>query len=442
MQDSIQIFWYPFFRFCHILSMSPKQKMQRAKQASRSIALLSSEEKNTLLLSVANLLEENIQEILLENAKDMTLQEQNSMNDRLLLTPERIKNMANEVRSVANLPDPVGEILDTRRHANGLEIERIRVPLGVVGMIYESRPNVTIDAAVLCLKAGNAVVLKGGKEAIHSNRALANTVRQALEAHGYSPEAVQFLDPPTRNATAQMLSAREFLDVLIPRGGKGLIEFVLQNATVPVLETGASVVHTYVDASADISSALTIVVNEKIRRVSVCNALDTLLLHHNVAEDFLPLLSDVFQMLSAEQGVPLVRIFADSVSRKIFQKEQYPALFSASSKTYATEWLDYAMNIRLVSGLDEALEHIRTYSLGHSESVCAEDRLVSERFLREVDSACVYHNASTCFSDGAEFGLGAEIGISTQKLHARGPFALEALTSTKWIIRGSGQIRN
>lgn len=424
-----------------IISMSHKQQLQNAKKASRSVALLSSEEKNTLLLSVANLLEESVEEILVENAKDMAAQEEGAMNDRLLLTPERIVNMAQEVRSVADLPDPVGEVVDTRTRPNNLEIERIRVPLGVVGMIYESRPNVTLDAAVLCLKAGNAVVLKGGKEAVHSSRILANIVRKALKAHGRSPEAVQFLDPPTRSVTAELLSARGLVDVIIPRGGKGLIEFVLENAKVPVLETGASVVHTYVDVSANIPSALDIVMNEKIRRVSVCNALDTLLLHEGIAEFFLPLLSEQFQILSKEKGIPLVHLFVDEASHRILKSTGYSHLSFAAPKTYATEWLDYVMNIRLVLGLDEALEHIREYSLGHSESVCAEDQVVSERFLREVDSACVYHNASTCFSDGAEFGLGAEIGISTQKLHARGPFALEALTSTKWVIRGNGQVR-
>lgn len=412
-----------------------------AKNASTNLALLSTEQKNTLLLAFADALENHADEIVLENKKDIEAAPEGPMVDRLLLTKERVEAIANDVRNVASLEDEVGKIVSETERPNGLLISRIRVPLGVVGIIYESRPNVTVDAAVLALKSGNAVVLKGGKEAIHSNRAFVQVMKAVLKGQGVSSDAIQFLDTTGREATAEMLTARGLVDVVIPRGGKGLIRFVVENAKVPVIETGASVVHTFVDKDVDIDLAVDIILNEKTRRVSVCNALDTILLHKDVANVFLKKLGDSLVEFSKESSTPLVKIHAkETVLSKI---SDYPseAKIALAKEDYETEWLDYEISIRIVADIDEALEHIRTYSLGHSESICSTNSEHIETFLNQVDAACVYANASTCFSDGAQFGLGAEIGISTQKVHVRGPFALEGLTTKKWIIRGNGQTR-
>lgn len=406
-----------------------------AKKASRSLLSLSSEEKNEMICVLASALEENISKIVEENKKDITLAESSglgSLLDRLLLNEDRIKNIAEEVRNVANLQDEVGRILEERTRPNGLHIQQVRVPFGVVGIIYESRPNVTVDAAVLALKSGNAVVLKGGKESRNSNRILVTVLRNALQKSGFSPDLIQFLDTDDRSATAEMLSARGQIDLLIPRGGRGLIDFVRQNARIPVIETGASVVHTFVDESADFAMASSILMNEKMRRTSVCNALDTALIHQDIANDFLPFL--------AKQIPQELEIHADEKSFSLLQNASLSLLFLAP-EDFSTEWLDAKMSLCVVSDLDAALDHIRRFSLGHSESIVTENTKNAERFLREVDSACVYWNASTAFSDGAQFGLGAEIGISTQKMHARGPFALQGLTTTKWVVRGNGQIR-
>ncbi len=396
-----------------------------AKDASLEVAQLSTTEKNEILLSLSKKLEENIPEILKENAKDIALAEQNNLGDmidRLLLTEERIKGISGEIRNVATLHDFVGEEISQQKMDSGIVVKKIRVPLGVIAMIYESRPNVTIDAGVLAFKSGNAIILKGGKEAEFSNQILAKLFRDVLnefsEISGKNIQnAVQLIEKASREDTAELLKAKGKIDLLIPRGGKGLIKFVSENSLVPVIETGASVVHTFVDESADLEMAKNIVLNEKTRRVSVCNALDTLLIHQKISQKFLEYILP--ELKKAGVGVH----------------------FPTTDEEFSKEWLSYNLSIKEVSGLNEALEHIRKFSLGHSESIVTEDEQNAQKFLKEVDAACVYHNASTAFSDGAQFGLGAEIGISTQKLHARGPFALEALTSVKWVISGKGEVR-
>ncbi len=388
--------------------------LQKTKLSSRKTTLLSTQQKNDILHALAEKLEHNANDITMANAKDLEILGDSPMKDRLLLNLERIQNIAQEVRNVASLPDPVGEILPSPIPLSSFNLQKIRVPFGVVAMIYESRPNVTIDAFSLAFKSGNAVVLKGGREAFHSNTALVKCITEVLEPL-HLEDALCFLGNASREETKELMQAKGLIDVLIPRGGKGLIKAVVENATVPVIETGASVVHTFVDASADFEMAKNNIINEKTRRVSVCNALDTLLIHENIAEAFLPFIKKHLEEAH-------VRIHEKNVD-------------------FSTEWLDYDIAIKVVKNLDEALEHIYKYSLGHSESIITEDPENAERFLNEVDAACVYHNASTAFSDGAQFGLGAEIGISTQKLHARGPFALEGLTTYKWKIRGHGEIR-
>lgn len=390
------------------------------------MAVLTSDEKNNALAVMGDALLANMEAILAVNKEDVARAEsagETVMVDRLLLNEERVRGMVAELRKVIQLDDEIGKIMDTRTHPDGMILERVRVPLGVVGMIYESRPNVTVDATVLCLKSGNAIMLKGGSEALSSNRALVGIMREALAGTAIPVEAVQFLDTSDRAMIGEFLKLKGYLDVIIPRGGKGLIDFVTQNATVPVIETGASVVHTYVDAAADLNMAVDIVVNAKTRRVSICNALDTLLVHATVAEEFL-------KKLGVSPGARSISMAGHSVELRF------------DDAAFGKEFLDYVLAIKVVDSLDEALEHIARYSLKHSEAIVTKDREVAERFLREVDAACVYWNASTQYSDGAQFGLGAEIGISTQKLHVRGPFALEGLTSMKWVIRGNGQVRN
>ncbi|MEI7511758.1 MAG: glutamate-5-semialdehyde dehydrogenase [Candidatus Peregrinibacteria bacterium] len=401
-----------------------------AKAASKKTARLLSLQKTEILLTIAEKLKSSSAEIVAENAKDITEGERKnlgSMLDRLLLTPDRILAMAQDVQKVAHLHDFVGEIIAEETRPNGLGIQKVRVPMGVIAMIYESRPNVTVDAAVLALKSGNAILLKGGKEAAFSNRVLVKIMREVLADYGIE-DAVQLLDNATREDTEALLKAKGKIDLLIPRGGKGLIDFVTQNAQVPVIETGASVVHTFVDASANLEMAKNIIINEKTRRVSVCNALDTLLVHEDIAEKLLPILIPELEKFGVETHC----------NASLRETQNFASL---QEHDFDTEWLDYKMSLRIVKDLDEALDHIEAHSLGHSESIITENPENADRFLREVDSACVYHNSSTAFSDGGEFGLGAEMGISTQKLHARGPFALEALTSTKWVVRGKGQVR-
>lgn len=381
------------------------------KLASRHLASLSTEAINTLLVDMANAVERGTDAILAANAHDLErMDPADPKYDRLRLTAERISGIAADCRNVASLPSPLGRVLSHRTLPNGLDISRISVPFGVIGVIYEARPNVTLDVAALCLKAGSAVVLKGGSDAEESNKAICAVIHNVLFEHGLDPATVTLL-PATREATAELLSAEGLVDLIIPRGSAGLIRYVRENSKVPVIETGAGVVHCYVDKDADMEMAKRIIHNAKCRRVSVCNALDCLLVHR----DLEPRLSE---LLAPMQGQVQFH-YGD----------------------FGREWLSHDLSIRVVSGLDEALAHIRTYGSGHSESIVTANQDTADRFLRDVDAACVYHNAPTSFTDGAQFGLGAEIGISTQKLHARGPMALEEITTSKYIIKGNGQTR-
>ena len=382
------------------------------KMASRNMASLSVEAVNSLLSDLADALEDSTDIILAANASDLARMDASDPRyDRLLLTPERISSIASDCRNVATLPSPLGRVLSHRVLPNGLDVSRVSVPFGVIGVIYEARPNVTLDVTALCLKAGSAVILKGGSDAEESNRAICSVIHNTLFEHGLDPATVTLL-PATREATAELLSAEGLVDLIIPRGSAGLIRYVRENSKIPVIETGAGVVHCYVDKDADIEMARNIVYNAKCRRVSVCNALDCLLVHRSI-EYRLP------EILAPMQDTVNIH-FSD----------------------FGREWLSHDLSIRFVSDVDDALSHIRQYGSGHSESIVTENQSVAERFLREVDAACVYHNAPTSFTDGAQFGLGAEIGISTQKLHARGPMALEEITTSKYVIRGNGQTRS
>lgn len=381
------------------------------KLASRHLASLSTEAINTLLVDMANAVERGTDAILAANAHDLErMDPADPKYDRLRLTAQRISGIAADCRNVASLPSPLGRVLSHRTLPNGLDISRISVPFGVIGVIYEARPNVTLDVAALCLKAGSAVVLKGGSDAEESNKAICAVIHNVLFEHGLDPATVTLL-PATREATAELLSAEGLVDLIIPRGSAGLIRYVRENSKVPVIETGAGVVHCYVDKDADMEMAKRIIHNAKCRRVSVCNALDCLLVHRDLEPRLSELLAPMEGQVQFHYG------------------------------EFGREWLSHDLSIRVVSGLDEALAHIRTYGSGHSESIVTANQDTADRFLREVDAACVYHNAPTSFTDGAQFGLGAEIGISTQKLHARGPMALEEITTSKYVIRGNGQTR-
>jgi glutamate-5-semialdehyde dehydrogenase len=419
----------------------------KAKIISPRLAQLSTPAKNELLARIAEALGKNTSQILKENEKDIKAGKRkgmpDSLLDRLLLTESRIKSMADETRKVAELKDHVGEIIESRMQENELYLKRVRVPIGVVGMIYEARPNVTVDATALCLKSGNAVVLKGGSDALNTNKILVKIIKSALEELS---DAVQLIESTDRKATAELLAQHEFVDVIIPRGSRSLINFVRENSLIPVIETGASVVHTYVHSDADLEKAVKIVMNAKLRRVSICNTLDSLVLHKDIAQKFL----QQFVTFLPVNGYKATRLEfrADARAFSILNNIKQPksdkfkmTLKKAGADDFHTEFLDYILAVKVVNGLDEALEHIAVHSLKHSEAIITEDRKTAERFLAEVDAACVYWNASTQFSDGAQFGLGAEIGISTQKLHVRGPFALEGLTSYKWVIEGDGQVR-
>jgi glutamate-5-semialdehyde dehydrogenase len=416
-------------------------KALAAREAAERMVALGADEKNEALRRIAAELHRATPEILAANARDMEAGRQAGLGsklDRLLLTSERIEAICRELREVIALDDPVGQVIDQRTRPNGLRIARVRAPLGVVGIIYEARPNVTVDATSLCLKSGNAAVLKGGSDALHSNRALVAAIRRALTGGAVPPDAVQLLDSADRAVTAAFLRMRGLIDVIIPRGGQELIRFAIENALVPVIETGASVVHAYVDRAVDAAQAVELILNAKMRRVSICNALDTLLLHREALE---PVGRPLARRL-AEAGPP-VEVRADARALPLFAAELPEGRVKPvdPARDYDTEFLDYVLAVRTVDSLDEALEHIRRHSLKHTEAVFTTDAAVAERFLREVDAACVMHNASTQFTDGNQFGLGAEIGISTQRLHVRGPFALEGLTTMKWIVRGNGQVR-
>jgi glutamate-5-semialdehyde dehydrogenase len=408
--------------------------LQAVQQASRSLRSLSDEQKQSLLHRLAEIIDQNQKAILQANQSDLDrMPDTDPKKDRLRLSPERIEGLVQSVREIAALDDPTGTLLSEKQLSNGLSVQKVSVPLGVVGIIYESRPNVTIDVAALCLRSGNGVVLRGGSDAHASNTCLVQLIHQAMQENGVEVQALALL-PTDRALVPELLTADRYVDILIPRGSQQLIDFVRSQATVPTIETGAGVCHTYVSRFADLAKAADIVVNAKTSRPSVCNALDTLVVDEAVVADFLPLITTGLKKYAVE-------IFADPVSHEVLRQQNYPLLQSAQEEDFGREFLDFKCSVKVVKDMDEALNHIQKYSSRHSEAIVSEDEAQCERFLTEVDAAAVYANASTRFTDGGVFGLGAEIGISTQKLHARGPFALEKLVTEKWVIRGKGQVR-
>ncbi|MFZ8765933.1 glutamate-5-semialdehyde dehydrogenase [Enterococcus diestrammenae] len=413
--------------------MNLMQLGQQAQTAAHKLALLDTQRKNSLLLEMAAALETATPEILAANAKDLAQAQDNgiseTMQDRLRLTEARIMDMAQGIREVSQLPDPIGEVEKMWKNADGLLIGRQKVPLGVIGIIYESRPNVTTDAASLCFKTGNAVILRGGKEAFNSNQILVNVMQNALAANDFTPDAIQFVSDTSHDVANQMMKLTEYLDVLIPRGGAGLIRRVKESATVPVIETGTGNNHIYVDKDAQLEMAKNIVDNAKTQRPSVCNAAETLLIHQDVAAAFLP-------VIAAKLAEHDVQLRADELALPYLA-----GAIPATEEDWATEFLDYILAVKVVADIDEAIAHINRYNTKHSEAIVTDNYFASQKFLAEVDAAAVYVNASTRFTDGFVFGFGAEIGISTQKLHARGPMGLEELTSTKYIVYGDGQVR-
>jgi glutamate-5-semialdehyde dehydrogenase len=415
-----------------------EEKSRAAKAASRRMAYLSAEVKNRALNNIATDLLTRREEILAANQADYHAAHSSGVNsamlDRLMLSPERLAAIAKDVLAVAALPDPVGEVFDMRTLPNGLVIGRKRVPLGVIGAIYESRPNVTVDISALCLKSGNAVILRGGSEALRSNSALAKVVQGAAAKAGIPDGAVQFIENTDRALVDEMLKMRQYIDLMIPRGGAGLIRLIREKAAMPVVAGGIGVCHTYVDKSADIDKAVAIVFNAKVQRPTVCNALDTIMVHADIAKKYLPI-------VAAELAKAGVEMHCDEQAMAILKSKPSLKLKPATNDDWGREFLALVAAVKVVGSLDEALGHIERYGSGHSEAIVTEDYAAAMRFLNEVDAACVYANASTRFTDGGQFGLGAEVGISTQKFHARGPLGLKELTSYKWIIFGSGQIR-
>ncbi len=415
-----------------------EEKAKAAKAASRKLAFLSTETKNKALVTIAEALIDRQDEILAANRIDYEEAKASGMSeamlDRLMLSSSRLEAMAQDVKTVAALPDPVGEVFEMRTLPNGLQVGKKRVPLGVIGAIYESRPNVTIDISSLCLKSGNAVVLRGGREAINSNSALAKAAQEACLNAGVPEGAIQFIESTERALVNHMLQMKGVIDLIIPRGGPGLIKLVSENATMPVITGGVGVCHTYVDKSADLSKAVAIAYNAKVQRPTVCNALDCLLVHSQVAQTYLP-------AIAREWSKAGVEMHCDERAMAILNPIPDLKLVPAVDEDWGKEYLSLRAAIKVVDSLDETLGHIEKYGSGHSEAIVTEDYSAAMRFLNEVDAACVYANASTRFTDGAQFGLGAEIGISTQKFHARGPMALKELTSYKWIIFGTGQVR-
>lgn len=408
-------------------------KAQDAKQAAAKLAVTSTAVKNAALLAMAAALEAQQSEILAANERDMTAAAakgmKSSMLDRLKLTAERISGMADGLRQVAGLADPVGNVIDGKTLPNGLHITKIRVPLGVIGIIYEARPNVTADAAGLCLKSGNAVILKGGSEAMESNKTVAAILAQAAESAGIPAGSIQFIDTSDRQAVQDLIHMNGLVDVVIPRGGAGLIQAVVRNASVPVIETGAGVCHTYVDKDANVEMAMKIAFNAKVQRPSVCNAMETLLVHKDIADKFLPMMLMMYNSSAVEiRGDEAVQEYSGQV---------HPA----TEEDWSTEYGDLRLSVKIVDSIEEAMAHIAKYGTGHSECIVTDNYQAAQLFQYTVDAAAVYVNASTRFTDGNEFGFGAEIGISTQKLHARGPMALPELTSTKYLINGNGQVR-
>ena len=410
-----------------------------ARKASRILARLSTEDKNRVLLNLAGLLRSDQAAVLSANLSDYQEAKSDGMDesllDRLLLTSERLNGTADEVQRVAELTDPIGEVIETSSQPNGLITSRRRVPLGVVGSIYEARPNVTVDIFGLCLKSGNACILRGGKETIRSNTALVSMLRKALSDAGVTTDAVQFVDNPDRALVDHLLKMHEYIDLLVPRGGASLVKFVAENATMPAVTGGIGVCHTYVDRAADLKMAAEIVHNAKVRRPSICNALDTVLVHLEIAADGLPL-------IAKELTASGVELHCDNRALSILGPDAPDLAMPANEDDWGKEFLSLTAAVKVVDSLDDALEHIETYGSGHSEAIITENDAAATRFLDEVDAAAVYVNASTQFTDGGQFGLGAEVGISTQKFHARGPMGLKELTSYKWVIEGKGHVRS
>ena len=409
-----------------------------ARKASRKLARLSTEDKNRVLLNLAGLLRSDQSDVLSANLSDYQEAKSDGMNDslldRLLLTSERLNGTADEVQRVAELTDPIGEVIETNSQPNGLITSRRRVPLGVVGSIYEARPNVTVDIFGLCLKSGNACILRGGKETIRSNTALVTMLRKALSDAGVTADAVQFVDNPDRALVDHLLKMNEYIDLLVPRGGASLVKFVAENATMPAVTGGIGVCHTYVDRAADLKMAAEIVHNAKVRRPSICNALDTVLVHSEIAADGL-------RLIAKELTASGVELHCDNRALSILGPDAPDLTMPANEADWGKEFLSLTAAVKVVDSLDDALEHIETYGSGHSEAIITEDDAAATRFLDKVDAAAVYVNASTQFTDGGQFGLGAEVGISTQKFHARGPMGLKELTSYKWVIVGKGHVR-
>lgn len=413
--------------------MTVFEQGKNAKQTLTFMSQVTTEQKNNALGIIADMLEENTEKIVSANALDIENGRKNGLGDglidRLMLNADRIKAMADGARQVASLPDPCGRLLSEYKKDNGLDIKKITVPLGVIGIIFEARPNVTVDAASLCLKSGNAVILRGGKEAINSNTALADIMREALAKAGFPQDVIQLVGDTSRQSATDMMNMNEYLDCLIPRGGKGLIKAVVENSTVPVIETGSGNCHIYVDESANIDMAANIIFNAKTQRISVCNACESLVINSKIIDKALPIIAKKLKEKDVE-------IRGDERAQKACE-----LVVPATEEDFATEYLDYIISVKTVDTVDEAIAHINTNSTGHSEAIITENKENAEKFLKCIDSSSVYVNASTRFTDGGEFGLGAEIGISTQKLHARGPMGLEQLTSTKYLIYGDGQVR-
>ena len=409
-----------------------------ARAASRTLAKTCTQVKNQALLRIADALEAEQSGVLKANQRDYKAAKADSLSeamlDRLQLTSERLNGIAQDVRSVAGLPDPLGETQDMTTLPNGLMVGKRRVPLGVIGSIYESRPNVSVDISILCLKSGNACLLRGGKESLHSNTALVELIRRCISEAGVPKDAVQFIDNPDRALVDAMLGLKDYIDLVVPRGGPGLIQFVADHATMPAVTGGIGVCHTYVDRAADVKMATDIIFNAKVQRPTVCNALDTVLVHSDVARECLPL---VVQQLSLAG----VELHCDHRALSIIGPNPGPNVMPASEEDWGKEFLSLTAAVKVVDSLDEALQHIEVYGSGHSEAIVTEDYSAAMRFLDQVDAAAVFVNASTRFTDGAQFGLGAEVGISTQKFHARGPLGLRELTSYKWVIMGNGQVR-
>lgn len=410
-----------------------KEMGARALNAKYALQKLTATEKNKALLHASEALLSHTEEILSANEKDIKAGKEKGMHegllDRLALTETRIAAMAEGLRQIAALEDPIGEIMDTFIRPNGLKISKVRVPLGVIGIIYESRPNVTADAFGLCFKAGNAVILKGGSDALLSNKAITVVLRNALQENGICADALQLIDSGDREITKAFMKMKEYVDVLIPRGGAGLIRSVVENSTIPVIETGTGNCHIYVDREADLNMAVNIIINAKTQRIGVCNACESLVIHKDIKDAFLPVLAEGLRAHHVEMR-------GDEAVREVLSD-----CLPATEEDYASEYLDYIISMKTVADVDEAIAHINKYNTKHSEAIITKNELTAEKFLKEIDAACVYVNASTRFTDGFEFGFGAEIGISTQKLHARGPMGLKELTSYKYQIHGNGQIR-